>query len=201
MSTGQKTSVKTSGRSRYQKKYSRPRSAKSGKSSRSHKSREGNVRGGGNTQEYAKAFHGVGINESFNGSRKRQSSKNNQKKSLNRSKSSRASKLKQFKVERFRRSKSKEFIKQNSADGRLPAQRNNQGKQKRLGNQNNQLNNYDSKHDFREGHKIDIQINEMDETNRRYKIVGFPSTSSNGDNRLLSQMNTKFNEQVKFNNN
>lgn len=93
MWTGQKNSVKTSGRSRYQQKYSRPRSAKSGKSSRSHKSREGNVRGGGNTQEYPKAYHGVGINESFNnGSRKR--SKNNQKKSLNRSKSSRASKLK-----------------------------------------------------------------------------------------------------------
>jgi hypothetical protein len=52
MWTGQKNSVKTSGRSRYPKKHSRPRSAKSGKSSRSHKSREGNVRGGGHTQEY-----------------------------------------------------------------------------------------------------------------------------------------------------
>lgn len=192
MWTGHKNSAKTSGRSRYQKKYSRPRSAKSGKSSRSHKSREGNVRGAGNTQECSKVY-GVGPNESFhNGSRKR--SKNIQKKSLNRSKSSRASKLKQFNVERFGRSKSREFINQNSADGGLPGQRNKLAKPKRFGNPANQLNNYDSRHDFKDGHKIDIQINATDETNRQYKIVGFPSSSSPGDNRLLSQLNTKFNE-------
>ena len=129
------------------------------------------------------------MNESFgNGSRKRQTSKNSQKKSLNRSRSSRASKLKQFNnIERFRRSKSKEFINQNSADGRLPAQRINQGRQKRLGyQQNGQLNNYDSRHDFKDGGKVDIQIDETDETNQKYKIVGFPSISSQGDNRLLS---------------
>lgn len=72
-------------------------------------------------------------------------------------------------------------------------------------NIHNKLNNYDSRQDLSGTQKIDIQINgnNGDDANQRYNIVGFNSRGSDngGENRLLSQINTKFNEQVKFNHN
>ena len=77
----------------------------------------------------------------------------------------------------------------------------NQNRFKRTNMRYKNLNYYDSKQDLMEANKVDIRINETEDSNGKYKIVGIPSVSSPTDNRLLAQLNTKFNEKVKFNHN
>ena len=154
MSTDQKFSLKTSDRSKKKPRVSRPRSAKSGKSNRSHqKSRDYRANGRDQTQDahHEREWQQMGSpNQSVNyGIKKRQMSNNaQQKRSLNRSKSIRASKLNQFRgVEKFKRSKSKEFFNASSVDGRMPHQqrRNHVKAMRSTNNIHNKLNNYDSK--------------------------------------------------------